>query len=157
MPRFTGKNAALYLSTDGGSTWAWIPDVYEIVLETPLVIFTARIKGDVIARRVPSHLGEATLAVRRFVTGLSQLAARAILANNSFNGSLVFAEGQRLSWAIVGADPAFPTAGDPAGFTGNANIKAQGTGYVERGRYGFPRDRIEDDFTIAVDTIQSMV
>lgn len=157
MARLSGKDAALYLSANAGSTWAWVPDLYDITLDVPQITYAARIKGDRIVRRVPSHLGECKLSARRWVTATSALAALTFTYLNSIDGSThAFTEGVRVEWAIVGVDPNFPTGGDPAGFSSNSNIKAQGTGYLQSGHIGFPREHIEDDCVIAVDTLLSL-
>jgi hypothetical protein len=156
MPRLTGKNAALYLSFNDGSSWAWVADLYDWVVEIQLITFAASIKGDRFDRRVPSHL-EGRLTARRYVQSTSVLAASILAANNQLDGSFAFSEGQRIQWAVVGVDPAFPTAGDASGFSGNANTKVQGTGYVDRAHLAAPRTQLEDDFEIQIDTLVGLV
>ena len=153
MPRLTGKNAALYISTNNGSTWGWVGDLYEWVLEFRTITFPTSIKGSAFDRRTPSHL-EGRLNARRYVQATSVLAASVVGASPSTDaGTHNFVPGIRLQWAVVAVDPGFPTGGNPGTFTTNTTVKAQGTGYVDRGHIGAPRTQIEDDFELQADTL----
>jgi len=157
----TGKNAALYVSINDGTSFAWVADLYEWVAEIRLVTFAGSIKGDRFDRRVPSHL-EGTLTARRFVENvLANLALSNLIvaANNAIDGSThAFTEGQRLQFAVVGADEGFPAGGNAANFTSASTLgpKIQGTGYVTRAHVGAPRERIEDDFELIMDSLVSV-
>jgi hypothetical protein len=162
MARLTGKNAALYISPDGVATFAWVADLYEWVAEIRLVTFASSIKGDRFDRRTQSHL-EGTLTARRFVENvLANLALANLIvgANNviAAGPSFAFTQGNRIQFAVVGADQGFPAGGNAANFTSVSTLgpKIQGTGYITRAHVGAPRERIEDDFEMILDTLVSM-
>lgn len=152
MPRLTGKNGALYVSITDGASWLWVADLYEWMLDVRTITFPGSIKGDRFDRRVPSH-SEGRLTARRYVTATSVLAVLAVAANNVIGAGNVFTTGQRLAWAVVAVDPNFPQGGSPSTFDNNPAVKAQGTGYVERGHLGAPRTQIEDDLEVILDTL----
>lgn len=138
--RLVGKRASLLINSSG---WNYVADLYDWNLEVETVTFEASIKGEVAERHVPSHI-RGRLTARRYVQSV------AALANNVITAAV---NGTRLDWAIVGVDTIPPT---PANFSGNAAIKAQGTGYVTRGTIAAPRGAITDDWEMTLDTVPTI-
>lgn len=156
MARLTGKNGALYISANNGSTWSWVGDLYEWRLDLRTITFAVSIKGSATDRRQPSHL-EGRLTARRYVQSTGALAPNVVGASPTTDaGTHNFVPGVRLQWAVVAVDPGFPSGGNPNTFSTNANVKAQGTGYVDQGHFGAPRTQVEDDFELIVDTLDVM-
>jgi hypothetical protein len=166
MARQTGKNAALFVCYPlTATTFVWVADLYDWVLEVRAITLPCRIKGDNWDRREPSH-GEGKLTARRYVNDVASItgvgAGAAALAPLAFNAipsiaatTFAFTLGYRVNWAILGFDSGFPVGGNPTHFDSNL-FSAQGTGYVEQGHQGAPRAQLEDDFSLIVDTLMSM-
>jgi hypothetical protein len=165
MARLSGKNAALYVCLPATpTTFVWIADLYDWVVEVRTITLAARIKGDRWDRRVPSH-GEGKLTARRYVNDISPTditgvgVGAAVLAPLAVNAiptiaasTFAFTSGYRVQWAVMGVDSGFPAGGNPANFNA-ALFSAQGTGYVDQGHQGAPRVQLEDDFAMIIDTL----
>lgn len=136
MARLTGKDCSLYFST--GSAFARVADLYEWELNYEDVLLDVSIKGDVVERNMPSHFRGRLTAKRWVQDTASSLVLSVLAASNS-----------RVEFAVMGKDSLADTTA--ADFT-TAPVRLQATGYIARGQTMVPREGIQDNFEIALDT-----
>lgn len=134
MARYTGKSAALYVANAG--TFSAVADIYDWEISTEVVTHDVSIKGDKWERQIPSH-GRGRLTAKRYVQTTLVLAQNILAAIDS---------GTRIDWAVVAIDTGVNN------WTTNANVKIQGTGFIDRGSASAPRGPVQDNWELILDT-----
>jgi len=141
MARITGKDCSLYFYT--GAAWVRAADLYEWELNYEDVLLDVSIKGDLVERMMPSHF-RGRLSAKRWTEDVS--------------GSLVFtllaATNGRVEFAVLGIDTLADT--DASSFS-TSPVRVQATGYVTRGQAMVPREGVQDNLEIVLDTYPAVL